>query len=136
MSTQILFVCAGNTCRSPMAKALAEARGVSATSAGVAAAAGDGAAPNAVRALRDARGLSLRDHTPRDVSDIPLARADRIVAMTPSVARRLHSEHDVDPDTVVTWAISDPYGSSLTDYRRCLEQISTALDDLVGTGAG
>jgi protein-tyrosine-phosphatase len=67
------------------------------------------------------------------VSDDALARADRIVAMTPSVARQLHAEHDVDPDALVTWAISDPYGGSLADYRRCLEQISTALDDLVGT---
>ncbi|PSQ81004.1 MAG: protein tyrosine phosphatase [Bacteroidetes bacterium QS_1_63_11] len=107
MSTQILFVCTGNTCRSPMAEALAEARGVSATSAGVAAAAGDGATPNAVRALRDAQGLSLQDHAPRDVSD-------------------------VDPAALVTWAIPDPYGGSLDDYRRCLEQIGAALDDLGG----
>jgi len=114
-----------------MAAALAEARGISAASAGVAVAAGDGAAPNAVRALRDARGLSLQDHTPRDVSDVPLDRADRIVAMTPSVAHRLRTEHDVDPALLVTWAISDPYGGSLADYRRCLEQISTALDDLL-----
>ena len=131
MPPHILFVCTGNTCRSPLAAALAEARGVSAASAGVDAAAGDNAAPNAVRALRDARGLSLQDHAPRDVSDVSLDRADRIVAMTPSIARRLRTEHDVDPDVLVTWAISDPYGGALADYRQCLEQISTALDDLL-----
>lgn len=114
-----------------MAEALAEDRGVSAASAGVAAAAGDGATPNAVRALRDARGLSLRNHTPRDMSDVNLERADRVVAMSPSVARRLRTEYDVDPDALVTWAVADPYGGSLADYRRCLEQISTALDDLL-----
>jgi protein-tyrosine-phosphatase len=115
-----------------MAEALAEARGVSAASAGVAAAAGDGATPNAVRALRDARGLLLQNHTPCDVSDVDPSRADRIVAMSPSVARRLRTEHDVDPAALVTWAIPDPYGGSLADYRRCLEQIGTALDDLGG----
>jgi protein-tyrosine-phosphatase len=134
MNAQILFVCTGNTCRSPVAAALAEARGIAAASAGVAAERGDGAAPNAIRALREARGLSLQDHEPRDVSDVPLADADRIVAMSPAVARRLRDEHDVDPDALITWAISDPYGGSLGDYRWCLEQISTALDDLLASG--
>ncbi|PSQ87770.1 MAG: protein tyrosine phosphatase [Bacteroidetes bacterium QH_2_63_10] len=134
MTVQFLFVCTGNTCRSPMAAALAEARGVAAASAGVAAERGDGAAPNAIRALRDARGLSLQDHEPRDVSDVPLADADRIVAMSPAVARRLRDEHDIDPDALITWAISDPYGGSLADYRWCLEQISTALEDLLASG--
>ncbi|MFB6272649.1 MAG: protein tyrosine phosphatase [Salinibacter sp.] len=132
MSTQFLFVCTVNTCRSPMAEALAEARGVAAESAGVAAQGGDGAAPNAVRALRDARGLSLHDHEPRDVSEGDLSGADHIVAMSPAVARRLRENHDVDPDALITWAISDPYGESLADYRWCVEQIATALDDLLG----
>jgi len=114
-----------------MAEALAEARGMTAASAGVAAEVGDGAAPNAARALRDARGLSLRGHEPRDVSDVDLSVVDRIVAMSPAVARRLRDEHDVESDALITWAIPDPYGGALADYRWCLEQIDTALDDLL-----
>jgi protein-tyrosine-phosphatase len=104
---------------------------MSAKSAGVDAEVGDGATPNAVRALQDARGLSLRDHTPRDVSTTDLDEADYIVAMSPAVARRLRNEHDVDPDVLTVWAIPDPYGGSLGDYRGCLEQISAALDDFL-----
>ena len=115
-----------------MAEALAEARGMAAGSAGVAPEVGDGAAPNAVRAVRDARGLSLRDHEPRNVSDVDLAEVDQIVALSPAVARRLRKEHEVDPDRLITWAVPDPYGGSLTDYRWCLEQISAALDDILG----
>ena len=114
-----------------MAEALAEARGIAAESAGVSAQAGDRAAPNAIRALRDARGLSLQGHAPRDVADVDLATVDRVVAMSPAVAHQLQAEHEVDSGTLVTWAISDPYGGSLADYRWCLEQIAAALDDLV-----
>lgn len=133
MSTRLLFVCIGNTCRSPMAAALAEAHGALAESAGVSAQVSDRAAPNAIRALKDARGLSLRDHEPRDVSDVRLADFDQIVAMDPTVAHRLHVEHGVDTDTLVTWAVSDPYGGMLIDYRRCLEKIATALEDFLAS---
>jgi protein-tyrosine-phosphatase len=117
-----------------MAAALARARGVAAESAGVSAALGDGAAPNAVRALRDARDLSLRDHEPRDVSDVDLAAFDRVVAMSPAVARRLRAEYDGPSDSLVTWATPDPYGGTLADYRWCLEQIDAALNDLIASG--
>jgi protein-tyrosine-phosphatase len=117
-----------------MAEALAEARGVLAVSAGVAAGSGDGAAPNAERALREARGLSLREHTPRDVSAVDMTTMERVVAVSPAVARELRREHDVAPDALVTWAIPDPYGGSRADYRWCLEQIDAALDDLLDSG--
>jgi len=31
----------------------------------------------------------------------------------------------------VTWAVPDPIGGTLADYRLCLEQIDTALDALI-----
>lgn len=131
MSTRLLFICTGNTCRSPVAEALATDRGATAASAGVAAQRGDGAAPYAVRALRMARGLDLTDHSPRDVSDLDLSAFDRIVAMAPAVTQHLRNEHDVNADALVTWTISDPYGGSMADYRLCLEQIDAALDRLL-----
>ncbi len=113
-----------------MAAALARAQGLDAESAGLDPPAGRRAAPNAIRALRDARGMSLSDHTPQSVDDVRLSAFDRIVAVTPAVARRLRSEHDVPEARLVVWAIPDPYGGSLADYRWCVEQIAMALDDL------
>ncbi len=131
MSVRLLFVCTGNTCRSPIAAALAQDRGIPAASAGVAAQRGDGAAPYAVRALQSARGLDLHDHAPRDVADLNLNDFDQIVAMDATVARRLRTEHDVDAERLATWAVPDPYGSPLADYRYALEQIDAALDRLL-----
>jgi len=133
MRYRLLFVCTGNTCRSPLAEALAEERGVTAESAGVAAQRGDGAAPYAVRALRTARGLDLSHHAPEDVSNLDLGAFDRIVAMDPKVAQQLRAEHDVDADLLVTWTVPDPYGGTLADYRYCLEQVDAALDRLLET---
>jgi|APHM01.1.fsa_nt_gi protein tyrosine phosphatase len=68
MAFRVLFVCTGNTCRSPIAEALAQERGLAADSAGVAAQRGDGVAPYAARTLRQARGLTLEDHEPQSVA--------------------------------------------------------------------
>jgi protein-tyrosine-phosphatase len=100
-----------------------------AESAGVRASAGDRAAPHAVRAAERA-GLDLSGHTPTGVASVDLSAYDRIVAVDPSVARRLQSEHDVDPDRLVTWSIPDPVGGSLLDYQHCLQHVQQAVDAL------
>jgi protein-tyrosine phosphatase len=128
---RLLFVCTGNTCRSPLAEALAEAQGVVAESAGVDAQRSDGAAPYAARALRAARDLSLDAHAPQSVDAFNLSAFDRIVALDAAVARRLRTEHAVGDERLVTWSIPDPYGGSMADYRLCLEQIDTALTRLL-----
>jgi len=131
MSQRLLFVCTGNTCRSPIAEALADARGVPAESAGIAAQRSDGAAPYAARALQAARGLSLHNHSPQSVDILDLTTFARIVALAPAVAQQLRADHEHLNDRLVTWTIPDPYGGSMADYRLCLEQIDTALTRLL-----
>jgi protein-tyrosine-phosphatase len=85
---EILMVCTGNICRSPMAMALMrhalEARrctDVEVTSAGTAALADGPASGRAVEALR-AVGVDLTPHRSRPVTASELRRANLIVAMT------------------------------------------------------
>ena len=86
----VLFVCTGNTCRSPMAEAVAKReiarRGwphVAVASAGVVAQPGDPPSPGALRAGADA-GLDLRDHAAAPLDASVVEWADVILAMSPS----------------------------------------------------
>jgi protein-tyrosine-phosphatase len=81
----ILFVCTGNTCRSPMAEALFNQQNqdscYEARSAGLAAHDGQPASPQAVDVMRQTRGLDLSDHLARQATHALLREASLILAM-------------------------------------------------------
>ena len=146
-SLMVLFVCTGNTCRSPMAETLMRGRvarrlgcrpseladrGVLIVSAGVAAMAGSSASPEARTAVAE-RGLDLSSHESQPVSDRLVRFADVILAMTrghrdailrqwPEAAprTRLLSRSSTD--------VSDPIGGPLEVYQRCANQIDQFLE--------
>jgi protein-tyrosine-phosphatase len=85
----LLFVCTGNTCRSPMAEGIARAlleqrgwRHVAVSSAGIAAAVGAPASVEAVR-VAAARGMDLGDHRARQLSRELVGWADLVLGMAP-----------------------------------------------------
>lgn len=88
MNRRILFVCSGNTCRSPLAEAFARSeaarRGAShtlASSAGTFALPGQPATGGAVKAA-SAHGLDLTAHRSRPLTAELVASADLVVGMT------------------------------------------------------
>jgi protein-tyrosine phosphatase len=133
---QVLLVCTGNTCRSPMAEVLArevlqDRQGVSVASAGVFAGDGNAATPEAVEAMR-AMGLDLSPHRSRGLTRQMIDEADQVYTMTASHRRAVL---DLVPDAEIKVQrldpdadIDDPIGGDLETYRATAEQIRAALE--------
>lgn len=136
---RVLFVCTGNTCRSPLAEAtarkLAADRGledVTFVSAGTGAFSGAAASDGAILVGLE-RGLDLSSHRSRPLTPELVLESDLILAL---------SEHHVDSAVAMggsgktfllddfasvgrtSHPVSDPFGQGIEAYRESAEDIS------------
>lgn len=94
MLNNILIVCVGNICRSPMAEYLLRARlpersGKHISSAGIGALVGKPADETALALLKE-QGINASEHVARQVTEEMLVDADLILAMEERHLKRLH----------------------------------------------
>jgi protein-tyrosine-phosphatase len=137
----ILCVCTGNTCRSPMLAALLRGQiaqrgieGVQVESAGTGAGAGEPATPQAVTTMAGS-GLDLRAHRSRHVSGVDLAAIDRVLCMTSSHAAFIRSlgvpANRIQVVNADQGGVPDPFGGTLADYELCARTLERFVGDFM-----
>lgn len=105
---RVLFICTGNSFRSPVAEALTRKHhpGLEVESAGTDAT--DHIAENAKQLLREENSLQYVKPSPDQVSQRAIDEADRVVVMMPEHREYLLDNFDVDPGSIEVWNIRDP----------------------------
>ncbi len=121
----VLFVCLGNICRSPMAEALARTYGsdvMNAQSAGLTPALTN--SPLTRMVLKE-KNIDLGNHLPKAFKDVDLDTVDLIVNMS---GRKLPAGVKV---AIQDWTVQDPMGASQTVYREVCAQLEMAVMQLI-----
>ena len=159
---RIVFLCSGNTCRSPMAEGIfkkmiiegdlsfADSNGnIEVSSAGFSTYSGEEIAEYAVYACRR-HGIDLSDYRTTNISDIDFDNVDLVLTATVENREKIKKFYpDVNAYTIKEYSglyedldsenpsnaldINDPSGGGLGDYVICYFKIKEALENILKT---
>ena len=150
----ILFVCTGNTCRSPMAEGIFKdmlkkhnIADIYVSSAGISVFPGEHANEKAIRVLKE-KGIHITEHRAKQLSD-EITRADIILAMTgahkeiienyfinnlqnlPKVFTLKEFAAKISGEKLLGRDIDDPYGRDYNFYKKSRDEIERELNKIL-----
>jgi len=133
---KVLFVCTGNTCRSPVAEKifnkLCKERNLSYTakSAGICTISGLPMSEYSMKAL-DELGIEDLDFTSTSIDELMLSEFDYFCVMSMDHASVLENLFNIPRGKILLFDVSDPYGGSMERYRQCTEEILKKTEDFI-----
>ncbi len=132
---KVMFICSGNTCRSPLAEGLFKKflndnniTDIQVGSAGVGAFPGDEASINSILVAGN-RGVDISSHRARNLNPEHLISTDLFFCMS-------HSHKQIllrycDEDKIVVLNVPDPYGRPIDSYEECARQIENQFPEIL-----
>lgn len=135
--TQVIFICTGNTCRSPMAEGLLKSvykkNDINIGSRGLMVFGNEGADPSAIKAMKE-KGIHIENHLARPFDKDDYSSKTLILTMTNS-HKTVVKQHGFAGDiyTLKEYVgqegdVKDPYGGDMKTYRKCCAELEELIN--------
>ena len=132
---KIMFICSGNTCRSPLAEGLFKKylndnkiTDIEVSSAGVGAFPGDAVSVNSILVAGN-RGIDISDHRARNINPEHLLTTDLFFCMSDS-HKQVIAKY-CDEDKIVVLDVPDPYGRPIETYEECAKKLEGQFSEIL-----
>ncbi len=130
-----MFICSGNTCRSPLAEGLFkkylqenDITDIEVGSAGVGAFPGDAVSINSIL-VAASRGIDISNHRARNINPEHILTTDLFFCMSESHEAVL-SRH-CDNEKIIVLNVPDPFGRPIEVYEECAKQLENQFSEIL-----